>query len=435
MKDLNIPWSKLFTPSDPPRTESHPASRHTALSTLLMDDSPRKAELQPYNHLCVKEYSNVVRNRDLAALLEEKTRVKSSSFLPPTEELEPQSLLPPPPPQLPLIPSTVHHQHPTRFDLPPAPIDPTPDFQFDQSVGIQPGATLLNPLPPFTSNAGSYPQLPGDSGLGHGVIAPQMLFKNPSPSIIGYQNPQAFQPLSPSISPFASSQQPHHSQSHWHPPATEASAQPIPSTPGSSLDLTETTTEEVKHLSDPPPSTSTSKKRKREDKWEAEHKASRVGSILEIEYDETLLAVIGILDEAKHQSNIASWVKANGFWGPYPHKALVNLSTDALTHDRFRNGDEDIAVLSDSGSVSSGRHGDRKKKRGDAIADASEASVVDRPEDGGSTYPETNERENQTNASETPLWFDHPLAVQHWVDRGRKALQALGIPIEHGLKQ
>jgi hypothetical protein len=71
LKDLNIPWSNcslLLTPG----AESHPTSRHNAMSTLLMDDSPRKAELQPYNHLCVKEYSNVIRNRDLVSLQEEK---------------------------------------------------------------------------------------------------------------------------------------------------------------------------------------------------------------------------------------------------------------------------------------------------------------------------------------------------------------------------
>jgi len=30
--------------------------RHSALSSLLVDDSPLKAALQPWNHLCIREY-------------------------------------------------------------------------------------------------------------------------------------------------------------------------------------------------------------------------------------------------------------------------------------------------------------------------------------------------------------------------------------------
>jgi len=401
LKDLNIPWSKLFTPSDSRRTESHPTSRHTAMSTLLMDDSPQKAELQPYNHLCVKEYSNVIRNRDLASLLEERARFESPS--------------PPSPPQLPLgiphplIPSTVHHQQPTPFDLPPAPLEPTPDFHFDQSVGIQPGATLLNPLP-FANNAGGYPRLPGDNSLGHGVIAPQMLFKYPSPSIMGYRNPQALEQLPQSTNPFASPQQP-------LPPRTEA-----PSTRGNLLPSIETASEG---------STSTSKKRKRKPKREAEHDASRAGPILEIEYDETLLVVVGILDEVKHQSNVASWVKANGLWGPYPPQNLVNPDADSLSHDHPRSSHEDVVALSDSGSLDSGRRGERKKKQRKATATAFfDASAVDGPKDGESDSTATNEKH-----SGTPLWFDNPPTVRHWINRGRNALETMGIPIEHGLKQ
>jgi len=438
LKDLNIPWSKLFAPSNSPGAESRPTSRHTAMSTLLMDDSPRKAELQPYNHLCVKEYSNVIRNRDLVLLLEEKVRVKSPSPPPPTEEPEPQSLSPPQlPPGIPhsLIPPSIHHQQSTRFDLPPAPLDPASDFLFDQSVGIQPGATLLNPLPPFTSNAGGFPRLPGDSGLGHGVVAPQMLFKNPPPSIMGYQNSQTFQQLPQSMNPFVPSQPSHHSQSHAHSLMTEAPVRPIPSTQGDSLSLGETTTEEVKSSSVPPSSTSTSKKRKRNGKREAEHKASKAGPTPEIQYDGTLLAIIGILDEVKHQSNVASWVKTNGLWGPYPPQDLANPNICTLAHDRFRNSREDTAVLSDSGSADSGRHEGRKKKRRDAVADVSEASVVDGAKDDGSPYTATNEKQNQIDTSETPLWFDNPPTMRHWVNRGRNALETLGIPIEHGLKQ
>lgn len=72
--------SKLASISDPHDSEAssgdesakHPPSRrspvHSALTTLLLDDSPRKAELQPYNHVCIPEYSGELRAKDLEVL-------------------------------------------------------------------------------------------------------------------------------------------------------------------------------------------------------------------------------------------------------------------------------------------------------------------------------------------------------------------------------
>lgn len=423
VKDLNIPWSKLFTP-DHPGAESLPAPRHTAMSTLLMDDSPRKAEVQPYNHLCVKEYSNVVRNRDLVSLQEEMARVKPPSHPPPTKEPESLPLHPPPSIPHPLVPLTIHHPHSTPFNLPPPSTEPPPDFQFDQSVGIQPGATLLNPLP-FASNAGGYP---GDNGLGHGVIAPQMLFKNPSPSMVGYQNPQPFQRLSPP-------QQMHHSQSHPQSPLTEAPGQSTPVTQGNPLPLVEIAAEDAKPSPGPLPSSSTSKKRKRNEKREIEREASGTEPIRELEYDETLLAIVGILDEIKHQSNVASWVRENGLWGPHPPQGSANHNIGAPAHDPSGNDREDTATLSDNGSVDSGRHGEGKKKRRDAVTAFFEASVIEGSEDGGLPHPPAaNEKRDEFNTSDAPLWFDNLPTMRYWVERGRNALRALGIPIEHGLK-
>ena len=245
-----------------------------------------------------------------------------------------------------------------------------------------------------------------------------MLFKNPSPQMMGYQNPQALRHLSQPMNPFPP---PH--RSHSHPPLTEAPTQPVPSALGNPLSLIETTTEEAKPPSDPLP---TSKKRKRKGKREVEREASKTEHLPEIEYDETLLAIVGILEEVKHQSNVASWVKANGLWGPHPPQNLVDLDVDVLTDPSSR---EDTATLSDSG-----RHGERKKRRKDAITAFFEASV-DGPKDGSSPNTPTNEIQNQENASETPLWFNNPPTMRHWIDRGRSALKTLGIPIEHGLRQ
>jgi len=393
------------------------------MSTLLMDDSPLKAELQPYNHLCVKEYSNVIRNRDLASLQEEN-RIRSLSPLPPAEgpDHSPLPLSPRLPLNIPhpLVSPTVHRRHPPPFNLPPPPLDPPSDFHFDQSVGIQPGATLLNPLP-FTTNAGGYPRLSGDNGLG---IAPQMLFKNPPPPMIGYQNPRPPQQLPQTSNPL-----------HPHPPLTEAPAQTEPSASRDPSLSVETTIKEVTAPSVPLPYTPSSKKRKRKGKREVERGASRTEPVPEITYDETLLAVIGVLDEVRHQSNVASWVKANGLWGPHPPRSLANPNIDAAAQGLSGNNREDITTLSDSGSMDSGRRGNGKKKRRDIVPTSLEAGPMEGSEDVDSPHAPTNETRNQSSTPEVPLWFENPPTVRHWVDRGRSALATAGIPIEHGLKQ
>lgn len=53
LKDLEKPWKKLDL-----------AFAHNATSTLLMDDSPLKTRLQPYNHLCVPEYAKSLWHTD-----------------------------------------------------------------------------------------------------------------------------------------------------------------------------------------------------------------------------------------------------------------------------------------------------------------------------------------------------------------------------------
>jgi len=72
-KDLTKPWN-LFTSALSP-VEGHPAGLshsetiHSALTTLLLDDSPHKATLQPYNHVCIPEYGSTRRQHDLQSLL------------------------------------------------------------------------------------------------------------------------------------------------------------------------------------------------------------------------------------------------------------------------------------------------------------------------------------------------------------------------------
>jgi hypothetical protein len=82
-KDLEKPWKALneiedrlrlassTTPAStavPPQEHSHPHGTHSALTSILLDDSALKAALQPYNHLCIPEYTQVMREADLKVL-------------------------------------------------------------------------------------------------------------------------------------------------------------------------------------------------------------------------------------------------------------------------------------------------------------------------------------------------------------------------------
>ncbi|KAL4071940.1 hypothetical protein V8B97DRAFT_1941792 [Scleroderma yunnanense] len=88
-KDLSKPWKLLPLGLSPAQLEAGtstpnrdrkvtnidtdtgtPSSiAHSALTTLLLDDSPHKAALQPYNHVYIPEYDRPRRQRDLASLV------------------------------------------------------------------------------------------------------------------------------------------------------------------------------------------------------------------------------------------------------------------------------------------------------------------------------------------------------------------------------
>ncbi|KAF9256600.1 hypothetical protein L218DRAFT_966242 [Marasmius fiardii PR-910] len=68
-KDLNLIWSKHSFSSSPSLADMLPQSKHpfshSSETTILLDDSPRKARLQPWNHICIKEYGVGMRRADL----------------------------------------------------------------------------------------------------------------------------------------------------------------------------------------------------------------------------------------------------------------------------------------------------------------------------------------------------------------------------------
>jgi hypothetical protein len=289
------------------------------MTTILMDDSPRKAELQPYNHLCIKEYAADLRAKDLSMLQIEKQRVEDS---------------PPAPP----IPTPIQ------------PVEETILFQPDGTMGIQPDATLLQ----STSVILSQEDIPG------------LIFSDPLK-----QQEQRLALL-----------------------------------------------QEEQSLSAP-------KKRKRKGKKKVQAE-SGTGSpeIGELKYDETLLAIVGILDEMKMQSNVSGWVKAGGLWGP---SAAPILPPQTETSTIMPSG----STESEGSDLSVGDgQGEEKRQRLGAVPVIEEQQLQPTGNDAvGAPVEEGATKE----AGLVLMWFDNPSTMDHWILRGRKALESLGIPIAHGI--
>lgn len=116
-------------------------------------------------------------------------------------------------------------------------------------------------------------------------------------------------------------------------------------------------------------------------------------------YDATLLAVIGILETVKLQSNVAGWIRQGSLWA---------------TQERLEGGgasDVNVSKANDGKAASN--------------------KVVQTGNDASSTSDPTLTPEQAH--LQTKMWFDDSSVLAHWVGRGRRALMELGISVAHGV--
>lgn len=122
-------------------------------------------------------------------------------------------------------------------------------------------------------------------------------------------------------------------------------------------------------------------------------------------YDETLLAVIGVLDEVKLQRNVAAWVRAGGMWGPNTKAIDAVSETDTSAEQPQEKLDSSPPAGNDALS---------------------------------STDPQETAKDREDSPSDTSapvMWFEHSPTVQFWAERGRKALEELRIRADHGIER
>ena len=163
----------------------------------------------------------------------------------------------------------------------------------------------------------------------------------------------------------------------------------------------------------------TEKKRAAKKSWKAREQARVAGG--GGEYDEMLLAVVGILEEVKVQGNVSAWMRRGGL-----------MLGQEQEQDGEEGGEVDYANLS------------AKKRRvledGDEGADSSRTTEEfqrlledDASVTGITPSAVTGIPMNKSEMEETSIWFEDQELVEWWADKGRVALDGLGIEVVSGV--
>ncbi|TFK95811.1 hypothetical protein BDV98DRAFT_492039, partial [Pterulicium gracile] len=84
VKNLAKPWESLPIQVDSSTDAESETYHHSPLTTLLLDDSPAKARLQPWDQLCINEFTGAMRVKD--EMLWRKRKATATS--PPTEKFD-----------------------------------------------------------------------------------------------------------------------------------------------------------------------------------------------------------------------------------------------------------------------------------------------------------------------------------------------------------
>jgi len=156
------------------------------------------------------------------------------------------------------------------------------------------------------------------------------------------------------------------------------------------------------------------KKRAEKKSWRANEQARGLGG----EYDEMLLAVVGILEAVKVQGNVAGWTRRGGLM--MGQEVLVDSSAKKRRLSdgaEFSDSPGIPPPLSSSSSSQPLLEDDASRSDVTAITPSAVTGIP----------------MNQSNAEETSIWFEDQELVEWWADKGRVALDGLGIEVVSGV--
>ncbi|CCM00301.1 uncharacterized protein FIBRA_02331 [Fibroporia radiculosa] len=383
VKDLNKPWSQLpalLTPLPPsphpseastPRSDRSPspptssapgasavaAHRHSASTTLLLDDSPLKAAMQPYNHVCIGEYSGERRTKDLESLQKQRDWEAMEAA---REQLQIQA------------PMSQQQDAPRRSELRRDSPEELPQADADE-------ADLKKRKRKASRRDGSVDAHAEDDTSSATTSVPDI--HSPSPDGTKYDGAV--------------------------------------------------------------PSHKRKRKSKRQKTLEALAQCADVERPEEV-YDVTLLAVVGVLEEIKHQYNVAAWIRTGGLWGQ--QRPDLSPEQNVPSEPRAAGADASDKAISADGE---GRKRKKEKRNRRMVNVDGKGGVEMKAGNDQMTNAVLNSRENSPvretverasdevlsgNATaEVPIWFRSLDTMSFWAGKGREALIALGIPVEHGI--
>ena len=156
-----------------------------------------------------------------------------------------------------------------------------------------------------------------------------------------------------------------------------------------------------------------------------------------LSYDETLLAVIGILDATKRETNVAAWMRSGGpIQLPMEREdEMESVETIESLKKMEMSGDENQSSENEDGMSLPGSkqvsflpfeiHSPGEADRCTEIKIEPSRVQVDEPSPGRRVEGEDD--------VEHQLWFNYPAIKAFWVSRGRKALKELEIDIVSGV--
>lgn len=159
-------------------------------------------------------------------------------------------------------------------------------------------------------------------------------------------------------------------------------------------------------------------------------------------FDETLLAIVGILDVVKYEDNVAGWIHAGGLWGPdgssLPSE-LNNLAKPSSSTEvnegglQHSPGKRELSANAEESTPKRLRPSPPSAPTSpqERLADLQEESVAPSGE-GRSSVPPGNDG---TSPQGPVFWFHRSETVRYWAVRGRAACEKLGVEVTHGIER
>ena len=139
-------------------------------------------------------------------------------------------------------------------------------------------------------------------------------------------------------------------------------------------------------------------------------------------YDPTLLAVIGVLDALKHESNIAGWIRA----GRLRASATARDEENDIKSDNPVPSSPPPAILSAPYDDVRVTDGHPKRRRIEPLGTSAESAIdVDQLEEG--------KEGGSSEEAELGQWYEDASVMSYWVNRGLKALEELGEEVVSGV--